>query len=694
MPMFYVHETSDLNEARYEAQRITDQAVIDERRLKQRSFLPIGEKPLTAELCARRLQKAIRHADSPHYILIPFGEIISYCFLHQVIYNIACSGEDQNPDWDSIGVTAWNTICAEYSKSQRRSVAETNDDILNNVKAWYELSAKTFDERKKLNGTIHSEIYILSAEISALLKAANYEPLSKSSTLSCFLARWAAFICGNIDTNERNEELMDEFWNCTFINPKIEQFLGSRGLYVTVVHSQVSKEPSGIPALYREVYAICTLFNASRLEQGNNQSYLDNILRRLAQTQLAQFEYEELERHYEKLSGTLNLLNSIANPGHDWQRLTEEAVTLCGYLSSAKVVLLAWPDFGVCAKVFDEKHNGFQWYRYLSRANQTAKNIARLIRRSQNEQLTLEQHTETTKERDQHRHTIVSEVVMPLCANCDTLEFTFGGADRGLLIVWFEKSLAKASVSEELQRALLALSIGLEMPYRSAIGRGALSWLLSFFFDPRTTIKELVSRFRGCPQRCTEDHRSPIHNMLTGLLATIAEISQLGYVSIAFIFLASVYRVLFKTIVEAYSGTGEEGKSSIVSTLNTVEHTVMAFSICLASTGVIFLLKPDMAANLPSWMRSFGKLGTLEKTLVRLAAMVLTIDVLAATLSLRIKLEASKGLNFWGIAGPVLFYVMIYLVVLTGLAFLSRYLLKEEPDSDSDAGDNKKWNDK
>ena len=122
--------------------------------------------------------------------------------------------------------------------------------------------------------------------------------------------------------------------------------------------------------------------------------------------------------------------------------------------------------------------------------------------------------------------------------------------------------------------------------------------------------------------------------------------------------------------------------------LNNIEHTVMAFSIFLATIGIIFLLSPGMAVGQPEWMRRFAKLDTLEQTIVRLVAMVLTIDVFSAVLVARGEmLNQASPLEFFQ---PTLIYIGVYICVLVGLAFLSKYLLGEELGKEHEKDANEK----
>jgi hypothetical protein len=90
-------------------------------------------------------------------------------------------------------------------------------------------------------------------------------------------------------------------------------------------------------------------------------------------------------------------------------------------------------------------------------------------------------------------------------------------------------------------------------------------------------------------------------------------------------------------------------------------------------------------------MKRFQELGTLEQTLVRLAAMVLTIHVLKVALEADVTFPITATTNvreLWMAMQPTLFHVVVYLLVLVGLVFLSKFLLHKD-DGESEKRKNR-----
>ena len=92
---------------------------------------------------------------------------------------------------------------------------------------------------------------------------------------------------------------------------------------------------------------------------------------------------------------------------------------------------------------------------------------------------------------------------------------------------------------------------------------------------------------------------------------------------------------------------------------------MISFAMCVGATGIVFLLRPEMLIGQPRWMHSFSKIETLEKTLVRLAAVALNIHMLSAVMTWTDQTSAATMFLQVSIAVVVLLaFVLVYQLVL------------------------------
>ena len=706
----------------YKHDLVNDPNTIADRRTLQSRILESENFRLTAELCAKRLSSS--KETSNYYLIISFGEIIAHCFLFRLL-SIDQKLVQNNPElWNDCGLTAWTAISKARSKSRDTDATLESAAMLEAVSRWYAESEKIAADPRTSRTQIIRCIYSVNDVVNTALQRAKSNP----DEIGMFLKEWAKYLYESFASTESNANLEAKFWQYTLINPIVEEKLCSRGLYFTVVRSRVQKESKHSPS--HEVYAICTLYDTTQLGR-EARLHLDVILRKLSHYVLAQFDFEQIERDYKRLEDTVNFVGFVGNQLHSWRVLMEKAARLCYRMSDAQCALLCWSDVGACKlhNSFDENKRAHvyitDWYSYLGAPNMLTRELARKILVTYDPRLrslnspTLESAIRTDIDR------IADVFSISGSKNADVLAQPFGDKNQGVLILWLTKeSRFDSRLTPQMEGLLQALTVGMRMTFRNAIGRGLLSsiikcamrcylpcYILYLFLDRQCRRVHLRRKqgakiFLVIPQKSDSNREITTYESQTILdwsVASIAEIAHLGYLLVATLFLASVFTIIYYTFrdfapIEAFFKLMGDDKNApldkitpldkmtpIIDALSTVEHTLMAFSICLAATGVSLLLKPGMETNLPSWMRRFAELGTLEKTLVRLVAMVLTIDVLTVVLQTGAKLRdralGATGDTFqalFELFKPSIFHLVVYIIVLAGLALLSKFLLGEE----------------
>ena len=664
-----------------------ESADVQKRRQTQKGIIESPHQRTSAELCADRMQTGGNNR--PRFLLLPFGEILGYCFLHHVLLEISQRSPDNPEDWTVIGRAAWAHLIDTHSRRQNAVGTNTQSDLLSALKEWYSNGhSKRCHDRSFLGSTKIGAIYSLPPKLGTLLNTITFHDPDLNNQLANFLAGWAQNLHNCLQYLDRTLGPMEVFWKKTLVNPEIEALLCTRALYVTIIRSPL-KEGDPRPPRLSQAYAICTVFDSSRLELPNQRTHLDNVLRRLAQTDLAQYDYRKLERIENDQHQIQSLLLCVSNSEDEWRELMKKAARVCLEVGGADHVLISWSDIGallISTDALDASRpkGGYEerWFNYLSA---TASYCTALARSLSPRGSTFELPLDGDPSNDACKLLVQVRARLEFTRSGKQLVFALPVDEEqnrkcaGLIVVFgLPKTWTLTETAESIRQVGLALALGMKMPFRSMIGRGLLSWLLRSVLHPRKSVRKSIESSYSHALGWSANPQPSAHRLVDWAAASILELAQVGFVAVGLLFLLSVFSI----IVSSLSFDGHDTTSLIVQVLTRVEHTVIAFSICLAATGVVFLLKPGTTAGVPPWMQRFSELGTLEKTLARLAAMVLTVDVLKVIFEARISFPkpGSSGYSaaLWEAMQQPLFHVALYLLVLAGLAFLSKFLLNED----------------
>jgi uncharacterized membrane protein YqhA len=662
-----------------------DSDEVSRRRQGQTQVLQTPQQRLSAELCARHLQNRID--STPNYLLLPFGEILTYCFLYHILQKCSSVTSVENISWPDVARRSWEELCDAHKLRRHTNVAEVPVTLLNALKDWY---SQSHTNRSFLGIDRINAVYALDPEMANAIGTLDVNAQTTNEDFPHFLEKWAKALYDSLLPVD-SEDLMRSFWRRTLINPHIEELLCTRGLYVTIIRSPLTTKDQE-PSIESQAYAICTLVDTSRLESCEpRRKHLDGILRRVAREGLGKYDYHRLQRTAQDLksaadyhSRLLELLQAVSNPNIDSEQLMEQTATLFQYVGKAERILIAWSDVGVHmlstgACVDDDTKE--TWFGYLTTAASDTSLLANNLPSDNGVALTLA----TNKS--------CANLLTRICNGLQIKDYSqhqiqaFSLGDRQGVVLLFSSSMAQLSreTTEQLTKIALTLGVGMELPFRNAIGRGFFSGILRGSCHPITSSRNLWSSFLGWKG----NRRMNAHRILDWFVASIVEFNRIGFVAVGVLFSYLVFYILWRTAHNI--GAGEAQEKDIAQTLGSVERTVMAFSICLAATGVIFLLRPGMSAGQPKWMKRFQELGTLEQTLVRLAAMVLTIHVLKVALEADVTFQITATTNvreLWMAMQPTLFHIVVYLMVLVGLVFLSKFLLHED-DGESEKRKNR-----
>jgi len=703
LPMFVVNSDEKGNRP-FTITKVDLKEVI-RRRNEQTRILRSSQERLSAELCARYLQKDGNSL--PENLLLPFGEILTYCFLFHIIEGVPPDVPADELLWQELGQMAWNKLCQAYGKPGIVNQSDVERLLLDAIKNWY---FRSDVDRAFLGPDKVQAVYCLNAEMSSRLSTLEIQSATTNTDFPNFLESWSRVLYDSLRASSSENNLKDLFWHRTLVNPYIEEMLRSRGLYVTIIRSPLSTKEFASSHL-SHAYAICTIYDTDGLNKNDRRVYLDKVLRRLAHEDLAKYDFLRLKRTDDHQDRILDLLNAVSESDYNCQELMQEAAKVSLHVSNADGVLIGWSDIGTTALIRNgEETYKMRWFSYLSALHTKLRRLSDSLPQDHAQKDKMSDHNYKRLIPILRNLAVKSSEIKHVCA------FSFGarfGKRPGTFILFSNReNLLSSDTRKQLEKIMLSLAVGMVMPFRSA-GKGLLSWMLGVVCHP---LENILLRIARRPQKVwfwlrnrntmyprrllMENPKVSTHRLLNWAIASIVEITQVGFVAVALLFLGSVFSIIFYTLrhlppfdyINAHLSQvacqflhlpqhlpEEDITLHIVQTVRNIEHTVMAFSICLATNGVIFLLKPDLAANLPLWMRGFAKLGTLEKTLVRLAAMVLTIDVLAVVLEAS-PIKGNNALSFAQLQ-PILIHVSIYLVVLVGLAFLSKLLLNEDSDN-------------
>lgn len=695
-PPIFICSMTTPGPAGFYARYRLDQASAQRRRAVQSDFLK--DQRTSAALCAKYLQNL--GPSGPRYLLLHFAETLGYSFIYSLIK--MGSSPANTADARDLALEAWNKLCGIHAKRSGGVADAVPDDLLRVLLEWYErVDARDGPYFRDFpRGRQILAIYKIDAPLKVKLTACVRTPTEKA--IGSFVTDWAATLLRSLTSlGSESNNPEDLFWATTLINPRVEEEFLTRGLYVTIIRSPLVG--TAAPSKLSQAYAICTLYDSSRLESEERRLHLDVVLRRIAHEDLARYDYRTLQEIYERTEQRLNhteqrlnhtehiqsslreLQEATSDPDVDYEQLVEKTANACHRLANAVGVLVSSPDIGVYSswRTPGEDADRTRWCGPFSGVVQAALVLA------------AELHADESGGYDQVQELAASRYVGELKRIFGGLElssaesYRYGALlvetdPRGLLLLFFNGLPASTEVSVEIHGVAELLAIGMAMPFRSASRRGLLSKSGSVAAHPLDSLRRAWAWCRswGRDRNDIGDgrHRRDSFQWLLDLsVATIVEVTRAGLVLIALMLTASVFLTLWGRLWYSSGWHGQEARSlwensnrdleagrAIVETLRHVEAAVMAFSICFAATGVVFLLRPGLATGQPKWMRRFAEPGTLEQSLVRLAAMVLTIDVL------------SVALDPLSTRQQTLYRVLVYLCILIGLAFLSAFLLADE----------------
>jgi len=676
-PMYTINDSKSTGIPFSDIKRV-NKKTIDNRREAQKKLLKTPDERTSAELCAKYLQIE----GAPSFLLLPFGEILTYCYIYHILEKVAKKQNKTDLNWDSIGTDAWKKIVEKYQERPNVTKKDVESDLLNALKNWYfHPNKKDNYDREYMASNRIQAVYNLPMDVNLLLKNLDHTNIVNEN-LNEFLKEWARNLYETFLSETEGEDLRQIFRNKSLINPTIEELLCTRGLYITIIRSPLNRSNLP-PSPLSQAYAICTIFDTSFLEDFNRRKSLDHLLCRLAYTDLAQYDYQKLERIRNNQNQIQELFSTVSNSNYDWQMLMNAAGETSLQISKAEHVLVSYREIGTLFLSKDSKSKKdnpigiddmkatylFRWFNDISGITSHCNN--KVLWKSLEEGiLSIQLIDVNPSPAIKLLKRISQKLGISARANLEVRCFPVGDENsdkRAGIIILFIQSMATITpeMDESLNKIALALSIGMKMPFRSMINKGLISWLIRnvihFWYNVKTFKFSLPIR--------QPSPRISIQQLIDRALATMLEFTQIGFMLIGVTFLYFVFNLLY------HSHTG----NIITETLKNVEKTVMAFSICLAATGIMFLMKPEIAYGQPKWMKKFAKPGTLEQTLIKLAALVLTIDVLSVILQLQESLKSSDT-YLWILVKPAMFHLLAYLVVLLGLAFLFETLFKEQPE--------------
>ena len=739
-PMFTVSEPR--SDQGLLSHTLVQEETIKKRRVAQKEILDSQYERTSAELCARYLHK--KDNDSlPSFLLLPFGEILAYCYLNHILDEISNEQNTSERNWTSIGLNSWDMLIRKFQETPNIDKNNVMSDLLKALKEWY-LSLNNeeiYDRSMVLNRIL--AVYVLPDETKLLLQGLNPQEIENEG-LNAFLNVWAKNLYESLISDANDEDIKRTFRNKTLINPIIEEILCTRGLYVMIIRSPLNGDNLPSPPL-SQAYAICTIYDTRSLENKKRRTNLNKILLRLSHNDLARYDYQKLEMSKNNISEkqkTLEqnifnhdqikkFLSTVSSSSDSWEDLLQAACRTSLHVSKAYHVIVSMREIGTFILYNDssnkgETHEVYQpaWFGHLSDVTNHCNNR---VLRNYIDDIHLSE-TPVDKQHDSivKLKKLISrklEIILDDKLNIELISVGDKGSYEGIIILFIESSkIVSNETMNSMNQIAIALSIGIKMPFRSMIGKGLISKTLGlasciwygiinfivriprlFSFQERQ-ISPAMLREQQVKRKVKTTNKfgpaSPKQSVQVGIdgsLATMLEFTQIGFVSIGITFLISVFMILYSVIMSFYSvimnlfnhpisnNTVIETfkKTIIIETLGNVEKIVMAFSICLAATGIMFLIKPQLAFGQPKWMKKFAKPGTLEQTLIKLAALVLTIDLLSVILQLQDSLKSSNT-YLWVLVKPAMFHLIAYIIVLIGLAFLFEFLFKEKDSNEEE----------
>jgi hypothetical protein len=693
--------------------RRLDAATAQQWRSVQRDSLegPLKGLHTSAALCARHLQGT--EPGSPRHLLLHFAEILGYAFLYHLL-EAGWAATSSETGIDPVSV-AWSALCSTHARRNGADVGAVATELIQVLNGWH---ARTPIEdasysRHFMGAKRVDAIYELDKDLKKEL--ADCVAAGKEELIRPFVVKWAAALMLSLSRLvSAGRSMKDVFWETTLINPMVEEVFLTRGLYVTIIRMTAPADQLS------KGYAICTLYDSRRLEVHACRRQLDVVLRRIAHEDLALYNFRTLEARLARtrtVHDQLRRLESLtSDPAVGYEQLVTNAANACHVLSNAAGVLIASPDLGVYSSWRAQgAESRTLWCESFSGVARAALLLASDLRADDADvyggmrELAGSPHAERLKR-------IFGDLQISTAEASRYSVFLLETDPRGMLLLCFSgKPNEKIETLDEIKSVADILAIGMAMSFRSAIGRGLLSLLADGMWSIVTGVRALLTgrvkhpaelwrrvttnwsggRSHGEDKEHERRHRRSTFDWLRDFfLATIVEVTRAGLVLIGFLFTGLVFLILWHGYVASHPtasyrslfgevpdpNKGIFANQALIETLGYLEALVMAFSICLAATGIVFLLKPALGTGQPGWMRRFAELGTLEKSLVRLAAMVLTIDVL------------TTALNPLSPRQETLSRVLLYICVLVGLAFLSAFLLADghEPTEDDPHKDDRR----
>jgi len=697
-PMYSINVKDRTSEFGFTKIEKVDEGERNQRRLAQKLRLGSVHNPTSAELCARYLQQN----PNSSYLLLSFGEIISYCFLFHILqYKI----KNKKSDIQTAANYGWAQVKEAYEKRQDLAGSDIENRLLLEIKKWYFVETEQECFTRVLQQTPLIEgIYKINDEVKKAFESVGSSDLKVDELLS----KWAEDLYNSFVNLVTDGDLEKNFFQHSLVNPLVEERLCTRGLYVTIISSPLHK---GVTQSHlSQAYAICTIVNPSLLADIKFRKKIDHILRSLSYTRIAFHDYQKLKRIRDSQQEIQLFFNNVSSTSDNWADLLQAACRLCVRISSADYVLISLKEIGtfLLFKSVDSraKESGANssasetylpaWFGSVSPVTYACNRDAFFEKLQSMENASIKEYgfnkfmdLITNKLETEYRFGEHNELKSK-SSDLTVLHTPIYDKDNlfkvGIIMLFTEPSGDSAfDTQNPLREIAVALSIGMSMPFRNMINKGLISsflkllsiiwYFLYYLIFKKTHIK--TGKFKKQSPNITLLELSGsmrLQKLLDFILGTMMELMQIGFILVATVFIMSVGELLLSSWEHLFSS--DEG-IKVTKVLKTIEGNVMTFSICLAATGILFLAKPELAFGQPRWMKKFAKPGTLEQTLVKLAAMVLTIDVLNVVLSLQEWLHSSTT-YLWILVKPAIFHLAAYLIVLLGLAFLSEFLLKEK----------------
>lgn len=623
------------------------------KRDEQRAF--VKSRRLSAHLCASRMA-----ADTKQDVLIPFGEILAYTYLYRLVQYLESHG-GKSTELDSQGFTdAWRLVASPYAK---RNVDEA--DLIAAIEHWYvaDAAGRTAG-RSLMKADAIEPVYEINAALTTLLSAWKAVAPGTAVSESHFLCQWGRALVGSLESVVSTAGLEDRFWQRTLINPIVESALCSRGLYVTVIRSPF--QDGGKPAEgLSKAYAICTLHDSARLMDTELRNRLNLVLRTISHDDLMRLDYQKLQGRSEGLHSAQRIHSEIFKLASGSREniqahldIIKKGAQLCLSVSPSNAVLVGWRGVGCCLVQRGANSSAPKDYEDYSDIGAWSVKMAKGAAKSDNMRSDVLALPVAKK--------LVKRVRLQL--QNDALELrdvlAFGERGEGIMVFLCSSEITHSTETHTTLASIgTAMNAGLSLPFGGATTVGLFHSLKRGFND----FGPLKWYYR---------------NLSAGwLMGTVMELIRASIIGSALGFLSLIVLVV---VVIVHHFMNEEADAAtrlnIGVVTNGMEYVVMVFSIALAAMGVSILVKPNLKVGQPEWMKKFTQPGTLERTLVRLVVMVLTINIVGRFLTL-----GDSGDLSWNATKGLLLYACFYLLLVFGLILIDRLILDERPEKEGQA---------